>query len=175
MEISAGPGNENFCRHKPNFPLSKNKSLQQVSMTSAILFFLYLLSFASGLTPMYGQFCGPGGTRGLPRTASLDLVDGICWDHDTCWDKRGNFNLFCDRELVMGMVKVLGDPSVSGFGRLFGSAAAAYFSFTPIQYIAAVQKVLSLALPSKEIGQINVPYTTPDGEQVSLYFSYFGS
>ncbi|PRP88161.1 5'-3' exoribonuclease 1 (ISS) [Planoprotostelium fungivorum] len=130
-----------FVPPREYLPLSTRLSMTRLAVT------LLLVQARRALTiPMYGKFCGPGGTHGLPKADGIDEVDKACWEHDICWDKFGLFDLGCDRMLVRDVLVALKDPSLSTFGWAFGNAAAAYFSITPVPYVAAIHSALKIEL-----------------------------
>jgi len=77
--------------------------------------------------PVYGNYCGRGHGDPTGRTPPIDAVDAVCREHDMCYQRLGDFDRRCDRDLAESMPRAI-DSTSSPMGKNAGLLAMLYFS-----------------------------------------------
>ncbi len=77
--------------------------------------------------PVYGNYCGFGHGDPTGQTLPIDAVDAVCREHDMCYESLGDFEPWCDIELIGSMPDAIArTPSL--LGKQAGVLALLYFS-----------------------------------------------
>jgi len=77
--------------------------------------------------PVYGNYCGMGHGDPTGKTTPIDAVDAVCWEHDMCYESLGDFEPWCDLELIQSMPDAIA-RTPSPLGKQAGVLALLYFS-----------------------------------------------
>ena len=77
--------------------------------------------------PVYGNYCGMGHGDPTGETPPIDAVDAVCREHDMCYESLGDFNEWCDVELIGSMPEAIAQTE-SPLGKQAGVLALLYFS-----------------------------------------------
>ena len=77
--------------------------------------------------PVYGNYCGMGHGDPTGETPPIDAVDAVCREHDMCYESLGDFEPWCDLELVQSMPEAIARTE-SPVGKQAGVLALLYFS-----------------------------------------------
>ena len=77
--------------------------------------------------PVYGNYCGMGHGDPTGRTPPIDAVDAVCREHDMCYESLGDFEPWCDLELVGSMPDAIAQTE-SPLGKQAGVLALLYFA-----------------------------------------------
>lgn len=77
--------------------------------------------------PVYGNYCGFGHGDPTGQTPPIDAVDAVCREHDMCYESLGDFEPWCDIELIGSMPDAIA-RTPSPLGKQAGVLALLYFS-----------------------------------------------
>ncbi len=77
--------------------------------------------------PVYGNYCGMGHGDPTGEMPPIDAVDAVCREHDMCYESLGDFEPWCDLELVGSMPDAIA-RTPSPLGKQAGVLALLYFS-----------------------------------------------
>jgi hypothetical protein len=77
--------------------------------------------------PVYGNYCGMGHGDPTGKTPPIDAVDAVCREHDMCYESLGDFEPWCDLELIGSMPDAIADTP-SPLGKQAGVLTLLYFS-----------------------------------------------
>lgn len=77
--------------------------------------------------PVYGNYCGMGHGDPTGETPPIDAVDAVCREHDMCYESLGDFEPWCDLELIGSMPDAIADTP-SPVGKKAGLLTLLYFS-----------------------------------------------
>ena len=77
--------------------------------------------------PVYGNYCGMGHGDPTGKTPPIDAVDAACREHDMCYESLGDFEPWCDLELIGSMPDAIARTE-SPLGKQAGVMALLYFS-----------------------------------------------
>ena len=77
--------------------------------------------------PVYGNYCGMGHGDPTGETPPIDAVDAVCREHDMCYESLGDFEPWCDVELIGSMPDAIANTP-SPLGKQAGVLALLYFS-----------------------------------------------
>ena len=77
--------------------------------------------------PVYGNYCGIGHGDPTGKTPPIDAVDAVCREHDMCYESLGDFEPWCDLELIGSMPDAIANTP-SPLGKQAGVLALLYFS-----------------------------------------------
>lgn len=77
--------------------------------------------------PVYGNYCGMGHGDSTGKTPPIDAVDEVCREHDMCYESLGDFEPWCDLELIGSMPDAIARTE-SPLGKQAGVLALLYFS-----------------------------------------------
>jgi len=77
--------------------------------------------------PVYGNYCGMGHGDPTGKMPPIDAVDAVCREHDMCYESLGDFEPWCDLELVGSMPDAIA-RTPSPLGKQAGVLALLYFS-----------------------------------------------
>ena len=77
--------------------------------------------------PVYGNYCGMGHGDPTGETPPIDAVDAVCREHDMCYESLGDFEPWCDIELIGSMPDAIANTP-SPLGKQAGVLALLYFS-----------------------------------------------
>lgn len=77
--------------------------------------------------PVYGNYCGMGHGDPTGKTPPIDAVDAVCREHDMCYESLGDFEPWCDLELIGSMPDAIA-KTPSPLGKQAGVLALLYFS-----------------------------------------------
>jgi len=77
--------------------------------------------------PVYGNYCGMGHGDPTGKTPPIDAVDAVCREHDMCYESLGDFEPWCDLELIGSMPDAIARTE-SPLGKQAGVLALLYFS-----------------------------------------------
>jgi len=77
--------------------------------------------------PVYGNYCGMGHGDPTGETPPVDAVDAVCREHDMCYESLGDFESWCDLELIQSMPDAIASTE-SPLGKQAGVLALLYFS-----------------------------------------------
>ena len=77
--------------------------------------------------PVYGNYCGFGHGDPTGETPPVDAVDAVCREHDMCYESLGDFEPWCDLELIQSMPDAIARTE-SPLGKQAGVLALLYFS-----------------------------------------------
>jgi hypothetical protein len=79
------------------------------------------------IMPVYGNYCGMGHGDPTGQTPPIDAVDAVCREHDMCYESLGDFEPWCDIELIGSMPDAIA-RTPSPLGKQAGVLALLYFS-----------------------------------------------
>lgn len=77
--------------------------------------------------PVYGNYCGMGHGDPTGEMPPIDAVDAVCREHDMCYDSLGDFEPWCDLELIQSMPEAIARTE-SPLGKQAGVLAILYFA-----------------------------------------------
>jgi hypothetical protein len=77
--------------------------------------------------PVYGNYCGFGHGDPTGQTPPIDMVDAVCREHDMCYESLGDFEPWCDLELIYSMPDAIA-RTPSPLGKQAGVLALLYFA-----------------------------------------------
>ena len=88
---------------------------------------------------LHGNYCGPG--HGENHGDPIDILDGLCQQHDNCYAENGYFSCSCDAQLVKGIY-----ANISEMGVIVAMKAvlvAEYFTLQMARLSCIVDWILS--------------------------------